>query len=168
MLSNVRFRTTAPTPKQKRPPAQAGGRFNHWCQSTKRLSARCHDHGHLLAFEAGFALNLRNGFKVAFDPHQEVDPQMLVRHFAATEAQGHFDLVAFFEEARHRAGFDVIIMIVDHRAELDFLQLNNLLTLARFILLFLFLEFEFSIIRIFAVFFFLTESLFIIHKKMIF
>ena len=81
-----RHRSIALRAKTKRPPAQAGGRLNQQCQSTMRLGARCHDHGHLFAFEAGFALDLGNGFKVALDPHQQVNPQMLVRHFAATEA----------------------------------------------------------------------------------
>ena len=53
-----------------------------------------------------------------------------MRHLAAAEAQGHLDLVAFLEEAAHGAHLDFVIMVVDARAELDLLDLDDLLPLA--------------------------------------
>jgi len=55
-----------------------------------------------------------------------------VRHFAAAIAQRNLDLVAFFEEPLHRAHLHIVIVIVDHRAELDLLDFDGLLPLAGF------------------------------------
>jgi hypothetical protein len=46
-------------------------------------------------------------------------------------AQGDLDLVAFLEEPLHRAHLHVVIVIVDHRPQLDLLDLDDLLLLAR-------------------------------------
>ena len=54
-----------------------------------------------------------------------------MRHFAATEAQGDLDLVAFLEEALHGLHLDLVIVIVDAGTQLDFLDLDGLLLLAR-------------------------------------
>ena len=51
---------------------------------------------------------------------------------AATVAQGDLDLVAFLEEALHRAHLHVIVVIVDHRPQLDLLDLDDFLFLAGF------------------------------------
>ena len=60
-------------------------------------------------------------------------PRFLVRHLAAAEAQGNLDLVAFVEEAAHRLHFGVVVMVVDGRAHLDLLDLDDLLLLARLV-----------------------------------
>ena len=54
-----------------------------------------------------------------------------MRHFAAAEAQSDFDLVALFEKPLHGAHLHIVIVIVDHRPQLDFLDLDDLLLLAR-------------------------------------
>ena len=59
-------------------------------------------------------------------------PEFLVRHLTAAEAQRDLHLVAFFEEALHRAHFHVVVMVVDHRPELDLLDLDDLLLFAGF------------------------------------
>ena len=68
-------------------------------------------------------------------------------HFAATEAQGELNLVAFFEEAAGRFHLGVEVMVVNHRAKFDFLQLNDLLFLAGFGSLLLFLETELAVVE---------------------
>src|ERR1700694_4564392 len=55
-----------------------------------------------------------------------------MRHFAAAEAQGDFDLVALIEKAPHRAHLHLVIVIVDHRSEFDFLDLDDLLLFSGF------------------------------------
>ena len=47
------------------------------------------------------------------------------------------DLVAFFQEARHRAHLDLVVVLVDAGPQLDLLDLDHLLLLARLVLLLL-------------------------------
>ena len=54
-----------------------------------------------------------------------------MRHLAAAEAQRHLDLVAFLEEALHRAHFHIVVVIVDHGPIFQLLDLHDLLLLAR-------------------------------------
>ena len=58
------------------------------------------------------------------------EADVLVRHFAAAKAQRHLDLVALLEETTDRAHLDVVVVVVDARAELDLLDLDDLLALA--------------------------------------
>nr|CAI0340403.1 hypothetical protein SHINE37_44271 [Rhizobiaceae bacterium] len=93
---------------------------------------RSQHHHHLAAFELRLGLHLGDGQRVFLDLHQELHAEFLVGHFAAAELQRHLDLVALFEEAVHRLHLHVIVMRVDVRAHLDFLDLDDLLLLARF------------------------------------
>jgi len=68
-------------------------------------------------------------------------------HLAAAEAQRHLDLVAFLEEPLHGAHLHLVVVVVDHRAEFDLLDLDDLLLLARFGLLFLLLESVFAVVQ---------------------
>ena len=70
-----------------------------------------------------------------------------MRHLAAAEAQGDLHLVAFLEEALHGPHLDVVIVVVDAGAKLDFLDLDGLLLLARFGLLLLLVEAEFAVVE---------------------
>src|SRR3954462_1790803 len=72
---------------------------------------------------------------------------MLVRHLAAAKAQRHFHLVPFAEEALHRLHLHVVVVIVDGRAHLHFLELDDLLLLARLGLLLLLLVFELAVVH---------------------
>ncbi len=67
-----------------------------------------------------------------------------MRHFAAAETKRHFDLVALLEELLHRTHLNFVVVRVDIRAELDFLDLDGLLLFSRFRGLLLGLEFIFS------------------------
>src|ERR1700741_3464175 len=102
-------------------------------------SARRQHHHHLAAFELGFLLDLGELGEVVAHAVQEFGAELLMRHFAAAEPQRALDLVAFFEDPPPRAHFPVVIVIVDHRAEFYFLDLDGLLLLARFRGLLLFL-----------------------------
>src|SRR5258708_2515443 len=73
-----------------------------------------------------------------------------MRHFTPAEAQRDFHLVALFEKAVHGAHLHVVIVVVDHRPELDLLDLDHLLFLAGFRRLLLGLVFVFAVIENFA------------------
>lgn len=82
--------------------------------------------GHRLGFDFG-------QFGGVFaHPLQEIVAKLLMRHLAPAKAKGDLYFVAFFEEARHRAHLDLVIVLVDAGPELDFLDLNRLLLFARF------------------------------------
>src|SRR5262245_51898842 len=104
-------------------------------------------HDHLTSLETGIHLDLGDLFGIAFEAIEQPDAEFLVRHFATAEAQRHLDLVAFTEEANHRAHLHVVVVIVDHRTEFDFLDFDDLLLLARFRLLLLFLKFVLAKIK---------------------
>src|SRR5579864_9544583 len=95
-------------------------------------------------------LDFRDEIEIAFDAHQHIHAELLVRQFAAAEAHRHFDLVAFIDEALHRAHLDVVIVIVDAGAKLDLFDLDHLLLLPRLVLALLLLVFEFAEIEDFA------------------
>src|SRR5262245_7431474 len=111
-----------------------------------RLSGGKH-HDHLPPFEPGVLFNLGKFGSVVADAIQEFRTELLVGHLTAAEPQGNFDLVAFLEEPLHRAHLHVVIMIVDHWSELDLLDLDDLLFLARLGGLFLLLVFVFPVIE---------------------
>src|SRR5215468_6452211 len=114
-----------------------------------RLSGR-QDHDHLAAFESGVLLHLGKVGGIVLHPVEQLVAELLVGQLAAAEAQGDLHLVAFFEEALHRAHLHVIVMVVDHRPELDLLDLDHFLFFAGFGRLLLRLVFIFTEIKNFA------------------
>jgi pimeloyl-ACP methyl ester carboxylesterase len=70
-----------------------------------------------------------------------------VIHLAAAEAQRHLDLITLFEKAPRRSHLHAKVMVVDHRAELDLLDLDDPLFLPRLCLSLLFLELELAVIE---------------------
>src|SRR5581483_88149 len=105
------------------------------------------NHHHLPSFHLRILLQLGEGFRVLLHAGEQVHAQMLVRHFAAAEAQRDLDLVAVVEEALHRPHLHVVIVIVDGRAHLDLLDLDDLLLLAGLVGLFLLFVFVFAVIH---------------------
>jgi hypothetical protein len=91
------------------------------------LLGRRDDHDHLTAFHLRHLLDCANGLEIRLDPFQLAHPEFLMRHFATPEAQGHFDLVFFFQETRHVPELDLVIVFVGTRAQFDFLDLHLLL-----------------------------------------
>src|SRR5215204_4645914 len=113
------------------------------------LSRRQHHH-HLAALKARLLLDLGDLGGVVLDTVEQLVAQLLVRHFPAAEAQRHLDLVAFLEEALHRAHLHVVIVIVDHRPEFYLLDLDHFLFLAGFSRLLLRLVFVFAVVEKFG------------------
>src|SRR5262249_49205853 len=85
----------------------------------RRRLTRSEHHHHLPAFEPRFRFNLGDGRGVLLDPVEQLRAELLMRHLTASEAQGHFDLVALLEEAADRAHLHVVVVRVDVRPHLD-------------------------------------------------
>src|SRR4029453_14469895 len=94
-----------------------------------------------ISFEARELLDLGFGVHLFLDAGEHLNPQFLVHHLAAAEAQGDLHLVALFQEAHHRTHLDLEVVVVDARPQLDLLNLDHPLLLARGVLLLLFLIF---------------------------
>jgi hypothetical protein len=62
-----------------------------------------------------------------------LETEFLVRHLAAAETQGDFDLHVLAQKIDRVLLFDAEIVRVDVRAELDFLDLVGVLVFARFL-----------------------------------
>lgn len=73
--------------------------------------------------------------------------ELLVRHLAPAEAQRDLHLVAFLEEALHRAHLHVVVVVVDHRPKFDLLNLDDFLFFASLRRFFLRLEFVLAVIQ---------------------
>ena len=114
-----------------------GGKSSRVFRLQTPLLTRRHHHGHLAAFELWLKLDLHLFVKLLFHPIQHFHAEMLVGHFTAAEAERDLDLVALLKELRDLFGFNLIIVRVDVRAELDLFQFLGLLLLlsSRFFLL---------------------------------
>ena len=100
--------------------------------SGPKALARRQNHDDLASLELSVLLDFREFGDVGLHLVQELGADFLVRHFAAAVAQGDLDLVAFLKEALHRPHLHVVIVIIDHRPQLDLLDLDDLLLLAGF------------------------------------
>src|SRR5579862_6081035 len=116
-----------------------GQNHNPWRRLTRRQ-----DHNDLAAFETRLLFDLGDLQRIALDPVEQLVAEFLVGHFAAAEAQRHLDLVAFLEEALHGPHLHVIVVIVDHRPQFDFFDLDDFLLFARLGGFFLRLVFVFA------------------------
>ncbi len=67
-----------------------------------------------------------------------------MRHFATAKAHGDLDLVAIIDELHDLLHLGLVVVVVDIRPHLDFLDLDGLLTLAGSVRFLLFLVFEFT------------------------
>lgn len=110
-------------------------------------SARRQHHDHLPALELGLLLDLGEFPHVGLEPVQKLGAEFLVGHLTPAEAQRHLDLVAFLEEAQHRTHLHVVVVVVDHGPEFDFLDLDHLLALAGLGRLLLLLILELAVIE---------------------
>lgn len=105
------------------------------------LFGRPDHHDHLATFHLRHILDLADAFDFCRDPLKQVAAQFLMRHLAATEAQGDLHLIAILEEFLGIADFAFKVMIIGTRPHLDLFDLNDLLLLAGFgfaLLLFIF------------------------------
>ena len=101
-------------------------------------------HNHLPPFQLRLKLDFGDSASLLFYLHQELHTQLLMCHLPAPETQRNLDLVALLEKLFHRTHLNLVIMRVDIRAKLDFLDLDGLLLFAGFRSLLLGLEFIFS------------------------
>src|SRR6266536_5901561 len=137
--------------------AAEGRRYGRWAlcwqppgYASRQPLARGEHHDHLAAFEFRLLLDLGHRREVAADALEQFGAELLVGELSASEAQGDLDLVAFLEEPPDRAHLHVIVVIVDHRPELDLLDLDDLLLFARLGGLLLLLVLEFAVVEDFA------------------
>ena len=91
-----------------------------------RLFRRQH-HDDLAAFEARLRFDFSYLDCIALDSVEQLLTQFLMRHFPASEPERDLHFVALIEEAPDRLHFHVVIVIVDHRAHLDLLDLDHFL-----------------------------------------
>lgn len=109
--------------------------------------ARCKHHDHLTAFKFGHCFNLAQFFEIIANALEYPHSQFLVRHLAATETQGYLGFVAVFDKTTQIAQLDLVVTFIGTRPEFDFLDLDDLLLGARFLLAFLFLVLEFAVVH---------------------
>src|SRR6516225_8127852 len=57
-----------------------------------------------------------------------------MRQLTPTEPHGHFDFVAFLDEFDHAAHFNIVVVVVDTGAQLDFFDFDDFLFFASFVL----------------------------------
>jgi hypothetical protein len=88
-------------------------------------------HDHLPAFQLRLKLDLRDRDGLFLDLCQKLHSEFLMRHFASPEAERHLYFVALLEKLFHRTHLNFVVMRVDIRAKLDFLDLDGLLLLTR-------------------------------------
>jgi len=93
------------------------------------------------AFHAGHELDHAGSTDVLDQPINDVVAEVAVSHLAPTETQARLYFVAFGEKADRLILFGLVIVLVDGHRELDFLDGDDFLALARGALaLFLFVE----------------------------
>src|SRR5262249_20843503 len=121
--------------RKRQPPLLGGGRWNELAvvggSLSRDASSRRQDHDHLAPFKASVLFDLGKFGGVVAYAVQKLGAELLVGHFAAAEPQCDLHLIAFLEEPLHRAHLHVVVVIVDHRTKLDFLDLDDFLLLAR-------------------------------------
>jgi len=114
------------------------------------LLAGRQNHGHLPSFHGWHLFDFGFFIHVGFNPQQNIKAQFLMRHFSAPEPQRDFHFVAFIDEFVHRAHFYIVVMLLNVRSELDFLDLNGLLLLSRFVFTLLRFVLIFAVIQNFC------------------
>ena len=107
-------------------------------------------HHHLAAFHLWHGLNPGGFFHFLTHTLEHLRTEFLMRHLTATETQGDLHLVTGIDELPDVFHFDLIIVFINIRAELDFLNIDNLLLLAGFVGALLGLILEFPEIQDFA------------------
>ena len=89
------------------------------------------DRVHLVALLPRHRLGHRHVRQVLDQPLQDPVPDLGVRHLAAAEEDRRLHLVAVLEEALDVLLLELVVVLVDLRPELDFLDLDHLLVLLR-------------------------------------
>src|SRR5262245_50273814 len=103
------------------------------------LLARAHDQVHPVAVHLGTTLDVAVLADVGGEAAEEIEAELRLRHLAAAELDGRLDLVALFQEPHRVLQLRRVVVVVDVRTELDFLDLDRLLLLPRIVRLLLLL-----------------------------
>lgn len=113
-------------------------------ESVLLVRHRADQHDHLTAFHLGEVFDAAHLFGVFGDAFQQLAAQILVCHLTTAKAQGDFDFVAIVQKLEHVPHFDLIVICIGVRSELDLFDLDDLLLFARFGFALLRLVFEFA------------------------
>src|ERR1035437_3829096 len=97
---------------------------------------------HPVSHHLGAGLGMGPSLEVLDEPVENFPPVVEARHLAAAELDGGLHLVALLQEPEDVLQLEVVIVLVDVRPELDFLDLGDLLLLLAFVLFLLLLERE--------------------------
>src|SRR5437588_8601496 len=142
----------SPSPRQPWWPGSGKGAYGR--RRTQKqppaLSARRKHHDDLTALKSRFLLDFRNLAGVILHAVKQLIAELLMCHLTPAETKRDLDLIALFEESLHGAHLHEIIVVIDHRPELDLLDLDNFLFLACLSRLLLRLIFIFAVIENFA------------------
>ncbi len=101
-------------------------------------------HDHLTTFHLGHVLDLAQFLDVVRHAVQQIASKFLVGHFAPAETQSDLYLVAILKKLEDIAHFDIVVICVRVRAELDLFDFNDFLLFARFAFAFLLFVFVFA------------------------
>ena len=112
-----------------------------------RYLRRSQHHHHLAAFHLWHGLNPGGFFHFLTHTLEHLRTKFLVRHLTAAETQSDLHLVTSLDELADILHFDLIVVFINVRTELDFLNVDNLLLLAGFVGAFLGLILEFTEIQ---------------------
>ena len=104
-------------------------------------------HHHLAAFHLRHGLNAGGFFHFLTHTLEHLRAKFLMSHLTSTKTQGDLDLVTSFNELADIFHFDLIVVFINIRTELDFLDVDNLLLFAGFVGAFLGLILEFTEIQ---------------------
>lgn len=96
------------------------------------LAKRSKQHGHSFAFEPERLFNVAMRSKRFGQLLKKCPPDLRVCIFSTTEKNGEFDLIPIVQKFGGALALGLEIVIIDLRADAHFLQLNNVLILARF------------------------------------
>ena len=99
------------------------------------------------AFGASFLFHFANVLEVFNKAVKDVGSAVLMDNFTSPEEDGYFYLIAILKETPCMTQFGFVIMVIRLGADLDFLDLDNSLTLFSFLLFLLRLVFEFAVVH---------------------
>src|SRR5215472_12752977 len=108
------------------------------------LVARRKDHEHIPAFDARLAFDDGDLRGVGGDSIEKSSSVLLVGDLATAEHDGHFHLVTALQQPLGGAELHLVVVLLDLRAEFDFLEFHMVRFLARFFVAFALFVLEFA------------------------
>src|SRR5690349_9169087 len=102
--------------------ARAGSRLLLGRAGRSGLRSRNHEKDHASSFHARRNLDLSNRLEILHDTLQETQAGFGVRHLTPTKRHREFDLVVKLEKLPTMLDLEPVIVFLDLRSKLDFLQ----------------------------------------------